>query len=80
MKWGSGMSNIGMFGMGSWMGIVSALLFVASFYFTLTFFEQLKSEDGRVRKQSKIAAVICLTVALLLPAVYQLYFVNEMMR
>ncbi|AUD15176.1 MULTISPECIES: hypothetical protein [unclassified Planococcus (in: firmicutes)] len=74
------MSNIGMFGMGSWMGIVSALLFVASFYFTLTFFEQLKSEDGRVRKQSKIAAVICLTVALLLPAVYQLYFVNEMMR
>lgn len=80
MKWGSGMSNMGMFGMGSWMGIVSALLFVASFYFTLTFFEQLKSEDGRVRKQSKIAAVICLTVALLLPAVYQLYFVNEMMR
>lgn len=74
------MSNIGMFGMGSWMGIVLALLFVASFYFTLTFFEQLKSEDGRVRKQSKIAAVICLTVALLLPAVYQLYFVNEMMR
>lgn len=80
MKWGSVMSNMGMFGMGSWMGIVSALLFVASFYFTLTFFEQLKSEDGRVRKQSKIAAVICLTVALLLPAVYQLYFVNEMMR
>ncbi len=74
------MSNMGMFGMGSWVGIVSALLFVASFYFTLTFFEQLKSEDGRVRKQSKIAAVICLTVALLLPAVYQLYFVNEMMR
>lgn len=80
MKWGSEMSNMGMFGMGSWVGIVSALLFVASFYFTLTFFEQLKSEDGRVRKQSKIAAVICLTVALLLPAVYQLYFVNEMMR
>ena len=74
------MSNMGMFGMGSWMGIVSALLFVASFYFTLTFFEHLKSHDGRVRKQSKIAAVICLAVALLLPAVYQLYFVNEMMR
>lgn len=74
------MSNMGMFGMGSWVGIVSALLFVASFYFTLTFFEQLKSEDERVRKQVKVAAVICLTVALLLPAVYQLYFVNEMMR
>lgn len=74
------MSNMGMFGMGSWMGIISALLFVASFYFTLTFFEQLKSEDVRVRKQAKIAAVICLAVALLLPAVYQLYFVNEMMR
>jgi|GEM_PF-979935 len=74
------MSNMGMFGMGSWMVIVSALLFVASFYFTLTFFEYLKSEDERVRKQSKIAAVICLAVALLLPAVYQLYFVNEMMR
>lgn len=74
------MSNVGMFGMGSWIGIVSALLFVASFYFALTFFEQLKSEDERVRKQSKIAALICLAVALLLPAVYQLYFVNEMMR
>lgn len=80
MKWGSEMSNVGMFGMGSWIGIVSALLFVASFYFALTFFEQLKSEDERVRKQSKIAALICLAVALLLPAVYQLYFVNEMMR
>ncbi|MDE0584177.1 hypothetical protein ON064_14190 [Planococcus sp. A6] len=74
------MSNMGMFGMGSWVGIVSALLFVASFYFTLTFFEQLKLEDGRVSKQAKIAAVICLAVALLLPVVYQLYFVNEMMR
>ena len=74
------MSNMGMFGMGSWMGIVSALLFVASLYFSLTFFEQLKSEDGRLSKQAKIAAVICLAGALLLPAVYQLYFVNEMMR
>lgn len=74
------MSNMEMFGMGGWTGIASALLFVASFYFTLTFFEHLKSEDGRLRKQSKLAAVICLALALLLPAIYQLYFVNEMMR
>ena len=74
------MSNMGMFGTGSWVMIVSVLLFVASFYFTLTFFEHLKSEDERLSKQAKIAAVICLSAALLLPAVYQLYFVNEMMR
>ncbi|WP_285228747.1 hypothetical protein [Planococcus sp. ISL-109] len=43
------MSNMEMFGAGSWMGIVWVLLFVASFYFTL-------------------------------PVVYQLYFINEMMR
>ncbi|KYG60143.1 hypothetical protein [Planococcus maritimus] len=74
------MSNMEMFGLGSWTGVVSAFLLVASFYFTLTFFEQLKSQDARLTKQAKIAAVICLVIALLLPAVYQLYFVNEMMR
>ncbi|MGM0896668.1 MAG: hypothetical protein ACQEV0_02155 [Bacillota bacterium] len=74
------MSDMGMFGAASWMGIVSALLLVAGFYFTLTFFEQLKDGEQRLRKQAKIAAVLCLAGALLLPVVYQLYFINEMMR
>lgn len=75
-----GMSEIGMFGAASWMGIVSALLFAASFYFALTFFEELKRDERRLQKQAKIAAVLCLAGALLLPAVYQMYVINEMMR
>ncbi|MFC4713665.1 hypothetical protein [Planococcus dechangensis] len=74
------MSEIGMFGAGSWLGIVSALLFAASLYFALTFFEQLKTGEHRLLKQAKIAAVLCLAGALLLPAIYQMYFINEMMR
>lgn len=74
------MSEIGMFGAASWMGIVSALLFAASFYFALTFFEQLKAGEQRLQKQAKIAAVLCLAGALLLPAIYQMYFINKMMR
>lgn len=74
------MSEIGMFGAANWPGLVSALLFAASFYFALTFFEQLKAGEQRLQKQAKIAAVLCLAGALLLPAIYQMYFINEMMR
>lgn len=44
------MSDMGMSGAASWMGIVSALLFVVGFYFTLTFFEQLRDGEQRLRK------------------------------
>lgn len=48
-----------------WLGIVSVLFMIFSFYFTLTFIENLhRSETERVIKQSKSAAVICFGIAL----------------
>lgn len=46
------------------MMLGSAVLIIFTFYFTLTFMESLKGEDKRIIKQSKRAAIICLTLAL----------------
>lgn len=73
------MSGLGLFGAGNWLGIVSTILFIISIYFTFTFFEYLKTEDHRLRKQSKIAAVICISLALMIPAVYNLFINYRMM-
>ncbi|WP_299094240.1 hypothetical protein [uncultured Metabacillus sp.] len=54
----------------SWVGIISLLLIVFCFYFTLTFFENLYKNDERITKQSKLAAVICLGLALFIPILY----------
>lgn len=59
---------------GHWLQMVSVALIVLSFYFTLTFFQHLKTEDQRMVNQSKIAAVICLVLALLIPVLFQLRF------
>ena len=58
----------------NWIGILSTVLWIASFYFTLTFIESLRNSDGRIIKQSKLAAVVCLALALLLPIAYSLIF------
>lgn len=50
-----------------WIGIASVLLVIFCFYFTLTFFENLHKGDERITKQSKLAAIICLGLALLIP-------------
>ncbi|MFD2751798.1 hypothetical protein ACFSUM_15510 [Virgibacillus siamensis] len=51
-----------------WHVIISVLLIIFSFYFTLTFIENLhKGEDERVTKQSKLAAIICFGIALVIP-------------
>lgn len=47
--------------------IISILLIIFCFYFTLTFIENLGKGDERTIKQSKIAAVICLGLALIIP-------------
>ncbi len=47
---------------------------ILCFYFTLSFIESLRNGDKRIIKQSKIAAITCLTLALLLPIAYNLIF------
>ncbi|EGA90932.1 hypothetical protein GPDM_02280 [Planococcus donghaensis MPA1U2] len=74
------MSEFGLFGTGNLLGILSTTLLIASIYFTFTFFEHLKSGENRLRKQSKIAALICLTGALMIPAFYSIYVNYEMMK
>ncbi len=74
------MNELGLFGTGNWLGILSIGLLVLSVYFTFSFWEQLKDDDKRLRTQSKILAVLCLASALLIPALYNFYVYTEMMR
>lgn len=74
------MSNLEIVNTGSWIGLLTPILMIACFYFTLTFFESLRKEDERVKKQSKLAATICLALALLIPAVYNIYMYILMHR
>ncbi|CAM3205844.1 hypothetical protein FITA111629_09805 [Filibacter tadaridae] len=74
------MDNVALMGTGNWLGILSTLFFILCFYFTLTFFQHLKSGDERLIKQTKLTAVFCLVLGLLIPAFYSLYIYNEMMR
>lgn len=65
---------------GIWVQAIAVVLIVLSFYFTLTFFQQLKSDDARIANQSKRVAVICLALALAIPAFYNLLFFQSFMR
>ncbi|WP_226670308.1 hypothetical protein [Metabacillus litoralis] len=56
-----------------WVGIISVLLIVVCFSYTLNFIENLHNGDKRIAKQSKIVAIICLGLALLIPFVYSLF-------
>ncbi|MCG3088716.1 hypothetical protein [Sporosarcina cyprini] len=55
-----------------WAVILSLILFILCFYFTLTFFQYVKADDMRLAKQSKAAAVGCIALGLLIPAIYSL--------
>ncbi|MFD2043016.1 hypothetical protein ACFSTA_01700 [Ornithinibacillus salinisoli] len=57
-----------------WVGSISILLIIFCFYFTLTFIEKLHEGDTRITKQSKLAAIICLGLALFIPFLYSLIF------
>lgn len=63
-----------------WVGIISTIFLVSCLYFSLTYFEKLKKEDEQLIKQSKLFAVGSLALALIIPAVYQLYAINQMMN
>ncbi|GEL77402.1 hypothetical protein TMU01_16370 [Tenuibacillus multivorans] len=52
--------------------IVSVLLTILCFYYTLTFIENLQKGDERVTNQSKMAAIICFALAFIIPAFYYL--------
>lgn len=59
----------------NWIGITSIVLYMLTFYFVLSFIESIHKDDQRVVRQSKIAAMVCLALALLLPALYSfMYF------
>lgn len=74
------MDNMNLMATGSWIGLFSTALLIICFYFTLTFFQHLKSDDERLIKQSKIAAVFCLALGLSIPALYSFYIYHQMMK
>lgn len=55
------------------IGIISILLFIFCFYFTLNFIESIHEGDGRVTKQSKLMAIVCLVLSLFIPVLYNLF-------
>ncbi|QTD43563.1 hypothetical protein [Sporosarcina sp. Te-1] len=65
---------------GNWLSVLSMFFYIACFYFTLTFFQHVRSDDKRLAHQSKIAAVVCLAPGLLIPALYSLYTFYTIMR
>jgi hypothetical protein len=67
------MPNLEMLDTGIWIDILSPILIILCFYFTLTFFESLRNNDSRIAKQSKLVATLCIAFALLIPAIYKLY-------
>ena len=64
--------------MGIWIGIFSSIMFVLCLFFVLTYFEHLKYGDDQQMRQSKFLAVLTLVLALLVPAFYQLFLLNQM--
>ena len=64
----------------SWIGFIPPIMFVGCLYFSLMYFQHLKNGEERKIKQSRIAAVICLAVALLVPALFNFYILKQMMQ
>jgi hypothetical protein len=63
-----------------WLAMVTPVFWVLCFYFALLYFQHLKNGDERLIKQSRLAAVICLALALLVPAMSNIYIITQMMR
>ncbi|MGN7477335.1 hypothetical protein ACTHOQ_05735 [Solibacillus silvestris] len=63
-----------------WISFVTPVFLLSCLYFSLSFFQHLKSGDERRIKLSKWAAVLSLAFALLTPAFYQLYFYYQVMN
>ena len=74
------MENLNVFGSANWINILAMIFLVLCFYFTLMYFQYLKENDDRLIKQSRLVAVICLAIALLVPAFYNFYIFTKMME
>ena len=74
------MENLNVFGSANWINILVMIFLVLCFYFTLMYFQYLKENDDRLIKQSRLVAVICLAIALLVPAFYNFYIFTKMME
>ena len=62
------------------LSFIPPLFFISCFYFTLTFFQQLKTGDETRIKKAKIGAIVSLTLALLLPVILQMIMYFLMMQ
>jgi hypothetical protein len=60
--------------------LIFPLFIVLCFYFTLTYFHHLKMGDDRGIKKTKWAAVVCLALALVAPALYNVIMFMIIMR
>ena len=54
--------------------ILTLILIVFCFYYTLSFFELLKGDEGKAIKKAKRSAVICFALALAVPALTSVYY------
>ncbi|RPF53977.1 hypothetical protein EDC24_1165 [Aquisalibacillus elongatus] len=55
-----------------WIIFVSIIFFIICFSYTLTFMEYLQNGEKRGARQSKVVAIICLSLAFLIPFIYSL--------
>ena len=63
------MSSISLFG----SSILSTVFIILCFYFVLNFFQHLKNNDAHLANQSKLAAVIFLALALIIPGLVSMF-------
>jgi len=68
------MEGLSIWNTGIFTNTITFILIIFCFYYTLSFFQHLKGGDEKVIKKSKRAAVICLAIALALPALTNMYY------
>ncbi|AWE09257.1 hypothetical protein DCE79_07665 [Lysinibacillus sp. 2017] len=69
---------INTFGNAIWFTIIPVVFYISCFYFTLTFFQHLKSGDTQLQKSSKLFAVLSLALALLAPTIINYFIILKM--
>ncbi|WP_274310196.1 hypothetical protein [Solibacillus daqui] len=74
------MDMMNQFGSVLWLSLMPPIFYICCLYFTLSFFQHLKSGEEAKIKKAKLGAVISLSIALLLPSISQLIIYLVMMR
>ncbi|MEK5080570.1 hypothetical protein MKX73_16735 [Solibacillus sp. FSL W7-1436] len=65
---------------GIWLTFITPIFLITALYFTLSFFQHLKTDNDRLMTQSKWGAVISLAIALIVPAIYQIVVYYQVMN